>query len=81
MHTEHQCQVKKQAVVVAVAVAAALAAVPPLDCQPAALGSIFAAVFHIANRLALEYLARSSVSFASCMKHTLERRGPGLAAC
>lgn len=76
LHTEHQCQAKEQAVVVA----AAAVAVPPLDCQPAAPVSISAAVFHIANRLALGYLARNSVSSASCMKHTLERRDPGPAA-
>lgn len=80
IHTEHQCQAKEQAVAVAVAPAAA-AAVPPLEYHPAVQVSNFAAVFHIVNRLALGYLARSSVSFASCMKHTLERRDPGLAAC
>lgn len=76
IHTEHQCQAKEQAVAVAPA-----AAVSPLEYHPAVQVSKFAAVFHIANRLALGYLARSSVSFASCMKHTLERRDPGLAAC
>ncbi|KAF3399774.1 hypothetical protein F1880_008246 [Penicillium rolfsii] len=77
-HTVCQYPAKEQAAVVVTA--AAPAAVPPRDCQPPALVSIFAGVVHNASRLVLEYLARSSVSFASCMKHTLERRDPGLAA-